>query len=84
MALAWQLRKRLTKTRSQRAGAEVLMTNAINILIADDDADIWAGGLKRNLQDLPHINIATAYPPAECKIAVAKQPLYIPAMRKTC
>ena len=49
------------------------MTNAINILIADDDADIWAGGLKRNLQDLPHVNIATAYSPADCKIAVARQ-----------
>ena len=46
------------------------MPQPLKILIADDDADIWGAGLKRNLRDLPQVSVEMARTPEACRNAV--------------
>lgn len=49
------------------------MSGACNILIADDDADVWAVSLRRHLQDLPNLRIEKALTPEQCRLAITRE-----------
>jgi len=48
------------------------MVKTFNILVADDDADIWATSLEAHLQDLSNIEISSVYTPDACREALGQ------------